>query len=120
MPKLVYLVIQDPSKVDEVICAWVDAGVSGLTVLDSSGWTRRSYNQGARDDLPLFPSIRMILRGREFRNRTIFSVVPDTFDLDALIAATEMIIGDLIGPGTGILFVLPLERVVGLQPPKER
>lgn len=120
MPKLVYLVIQDPSKVDEVVCAWVEAGVAGLTVLDSSGWTKRAYDQGPRDDLPLFPSLRMILRGREFRNRTIFSVVHDEFDLDALIEATEKIIGDLAGPDTGILFVLSLERAVGLQPQRER
>lgn len=119
MPKLVYLVIQDPSKVDEVICAWVEAGVSGLTVFDSSGWTNRSYEQGARDDLPLFPSLRMMLRGHEQHNRTIFSVVPDAFDLDALIKLTVDIVGELDAPDTGILFVLPLERVVGLQPPKK-
>jgi len=40
----------------------------------------------------------------------------DEFDIEALIRRTEQVTGSLDRPGTGILFVTPVTRVVGLQP----
>ncbi len=116
MPQMAILVIEDPSQVDAVVRAWLEAGVSGLTLLDSSGWTGRIGRRGLRDDLPLFPSARLLLRGRERSSRTIFSVVGDDFDIDALVAKTESLLGPLDEPDSGILIVLPVAKVAGLQP----
>ena len=116
MPQLVSMVIHDPGKIDQVVRAWVGAGVSGLTLLDSSGLAHHLHDQALRDDLPLFPSMRHLLQSPERQNRLLFSVVADAFDVDRLIQATEAAIGRLDDPGTGILFVLPVSRVAGLQP----
>lgn len=115
MPQLICLVVNDPLKVDEVVQIWVDKGVSGLTILDSSGWAGRMGKRVLADDVPLFPSIRGLLRGRERTNRTLFSVVPDGWDVDDLIEATEGVLGPLDDPDTGILFVLPVSVVKGLK-----
>lgn len=116
MPQMAILVIDDPAQVDAVVRSWIEAGISGLTILDSSGWASMMEDVGLLDDVPLFPSTRSILRGREATNRTIFSVIPDDFEIDRLVAKTEEHLGPLDQPHTGILIVLPITKVVGLQP----
>jgi nitrogen regulatory protein P-II 1 len=115
--QLIGMVVHDPAQVDEVLHAWIDSGVTGLTVLDSSGLAHHMLHHGMRDDLPLMPSVRKMLKGAEHYNRTIFSIVDDGFDVDRLIAATEKITGPLTNPDTGILFVVPLARVLGISGP---
>lgn len=119
MPHLVNLVVHDPGKVNDVIDAWLDAGVTGMTLLDSSGWKRAAEVHELRDDVPLMPSVRALLRGEEERSRMVFSVVADDFDLDALIEATESVLGRLDEDENGILFVVPVTRTVGLRSKEE-
>jgi nitrogen regulatory protein P-II 1 len=113
MPQLVELVVHDPGMVDGVIRKWLEAGVAGITILDCSGLAQYVHRGETRDDLPLFPSVRRVLQSGEQPNRLLFSVVADNFDVEGLIAATESVLGPLSDPDTGILFVLPVSRVVG-------
>jgi len=113
MSQLIVLVVDDPSKVNDVLTAWIEAGIPGATLLDSSGLGHTLHGE-TRDDLPLFPSLADILQTREEHHRTLFSVVADNFNLDRLVAATESILGDLDRPNTGILFVMPVTRAWGL------
>lgn len=119
MPHLVNLVVHDPSKVNEVIDAWLEAGVMGMTLLDSSGWKRAAEAHEMRDDIPLMPSVRALLRGEEERGRMVFSVVEEDFDLEALIEATEKVLGRLDEDENGILFVVPVTRTAGLRSKEE-
>lgn len=114
MPELVVLVLDDTKKLDDLLTAWLAAGVPGVTLLDSAGLGRELGAQALRDDLPLLPSLASLLRAREETSRTLFSVVPDGFDLDALVRATEAVTGPLDTPNTGILFTLPVTRAHGL------
>jgi hypothetical protein len=114
MPELIVLVLDDGSKLPEVLDAWLELGVAGVTLLDSTGLGHQVRDHVPRDDLPLLPSLAHLLRPREDPSRTLFSVVPDGFDVDSLIAATERITGDLEDANTGILFTLPVHRVKGL------
>jgi nitrogen regulatory protein P-II 1 len=114
MAELVVLVLDDPAKTEEILTAWLGLGVSGMTILDSAGLRHKLGRRGLRDDLPLFPALEDLLRSREEPHRTLFAVVPDGFDIDALVATTEEITGALDEPDTGILFVMPVTRVWGL------
>lgn len=115
MPELVILVLDDSSKFNDVITAWIKVGVPGLTLIDSAGFGHalNHMEEGARNDLPLLPSFASLLRVREDPSRMLFSVVPDGFPVDTLIEATENITGPLTEPDTGILFTLPVTRVRG-------
>ena len=115
MPQLILLIVDDPSKAEDVLNAWVEAGVTGATILDSFGIGHLMPGE-MRDDLPLLPSLADIMQGREEHNRLIFSVVTDDFDVERLVAASESIVGRLADPNTGILFTVPVGRVWGLQP----
>jgi nitrogen regulatory protein P-II 1 len=112
MTKLILFVLDDPSRTVPVLEAWARAGVSGATILQSSGLGRELQS---RDDLPLIPSLRAILREQEQTHRTLFTIVPDSFDIPALIGATETVTGPLADPHTGILIVLPVLEVHGLR-----
>lgn len=115
MAQLVMLVVHDPGKIDDVIDAWLDAGVTGLTLLDSGGWAQQAQEGELRDDIPLLPSVRSLLRGMETRSRTLFSIVSEDFDVDKVVENTESVIGPLERDANGILFVMPVSRVEGLQ-----
>lgn len=115
MAQLVLLVVHDPANVDAVVDAWLAAGVTGMTLLDSSGLAGQEQARNLRNDVPLMPSVRSLLRGMETRSRTVFSIVADDFDLDQLVDETETVLGPLENDANGILFVLPVSRVEGLQ-----
>ena len=117
MPQLIVLVLPDPGQCDAVLHSWLEAGVTGMTLLDGSGVVEQVTAQSELlDDMPLMPSMRRLLRNEENPSRTMFSVVEDDFDVDSLVAKTEAIIGSLEQEGTGFLFVVPVSRTFGLRP----
>jgi hypothetical protein len=62
--------------------------------------------------MPLMPSLSSLLRSsREAPHCTLFSVVPDDFNVNALAQATQKITGEFDEPNTGILFTVPISRV---------
>jgi nitrogen regulatory protein P-II 1 len=111
---LVLLVLDDNDRATDICDAWEAAGVSGITILESTGLGRLRYKQGYRDDIPLMPSIRSLLQAREEHHRTLFSVVDGEVMVDALINATEKILGDLNLPNSGIMIALPVARAAGM------
>src|SRR5574342_48448 len=102
MPVLLVAIIDDLSKIWDVIDEWERLGVSGATIYDSSGLNKARQ---LRDDLPLFPSVRELLE--------------DEVDVEALVRATEKIVGPLDSPHTGILFTVPVLKVWGLRRPEK-
>jgi len=113
MAYLVVLVLDDPGQCPDVLRAWDCAGVSGVTILESTG-LRRLQNV-IWDDLPLVPAMRDLLGTRELHHRTLFTIVRDEETVDRVIAATQEVTGDLNLHHTGILFVVPVTRVLGLE-----
>jgi nitrogen regulatory protein P-II 1 len=113
MPNLLVLVLDNPDQCHSILDAWEQAGVTGITILESTGQAR--MRKAMRDDLPLMPSLRDLLAGTELHHRTLFSVVGDDEVLERAIAATERTIGDLNSHHTGVLFVMPVTRVLGLK-----
>jgi hypothetical protein len=114
VPHLAVLVLDDSNLVDDVISAWLTLGVAGVTILDSAGLGHLIGGRALSDDVPLFPSLNALLRQREETHRTLFAVVPDDFDVDALAAATESVTRPLNEPDTGILFIMPVTKAWGL------
>ena len=107
--RLLVIVIHDPKRLDEVLTGLLDLGVTGATILDSEGMGRI-----LSDDIPVFGGFQAAILDRP-RNATILSVVEES-SVDAVVAHVQQVLGDLSAPATGIVFVLPVERVVGLAP----
>jgi nitrogen regulatory protein PII len=117
MPNAVFMVMPDLEHFQNVLDAWERLGVSGVTILESIGLHKIQEMRAGRDDLPLIPSLRHLLESEEYHHRTAFVVVDDDFDLDGLIEATEQAVGrDFDAPNSGILFVVPVTRALGMRP----
>lgn len=107
--KLVVFVLNREDLLDEVLEAFVEAGVPGATVLDSEGMGRLlTY------EVPLFADFKEFMKGNKPYNRTIFSVVDEAATVKRLERLIERVCGDLSGSGTGILFTVPVDYAKGL------
>lgn len=114
MAYLLVLIVDDIDKCPSIFDAWEAIGVTGITILESTGLGRIRKAFGYRDDLPLMPSMRNLLQTREEHHRTLMTLINDEAMIDEIIAATESVLGPLSEPHKGILFVLPALRVVGI------
>jgi nitrogen regulatory protein PII len=113
MAYLVVLVLDDIDQCPPILEAWEEAGVRGITILESSG-IGRVRRATMRDDLPLMPSLLNLMRSNESHHRTLFSVVETQERVEALVQAAQSVVGDFSEPHTGVLFVVELYQVYGL------
>ena len=111
---MVMLILDDLDHAPDVFKAWEDAGVVGMTIIESTGLGRMKKHFGLRGDLPLLPSLSALLGTREERHRTIFTVVDNEELIDKLIDVTQEVCGDLNQPNKGVIFVLPVLRAIGI------
>jgi nitrogen regulatory protein PII len=109
---LAVFVLNDPDRCHDILDAWEGAGVRGITILQSSG-LGRVRKAGMLDDLPLIPSLDDLFKHTETHHRTLLTVVKDQNQIDAIVNATQEVIGDLEQKDTGILFVVPVSQVYG-------
>ncbi len=112
---MILFVLHDPERLHEVLSCWHETGVSGVTILPSTGFKRLTETSALRDDLPLIPSLEDLEQQEERLNRTLFTIVPNDEMVDKVLNATQSLIGDLNLPNTGILAVIPVARVYGLE-----
>jgi len=113
MYQMVVLIVNNPEDCSSILEAWEALGLSGVTILESSG-IGLLRQRGMRDDFPLMPSLSDYLTSSEVRHRTLFSVVDVPEKVDLMIESAQRIIGNLDEEDTGFLFVLPVTRVVGM------
>lgn len=105
--RLLVMILNDRDRLDEILTGLLELGVTGATILDSEGMGRI-----LSDAIPVFGGLQAAVVDRP-RNLTILSVV-DQARVDPVITHMQQVLGDLSAPSTGIVFVLPVERVVGL------
>jgi nitrogen regulatory protein P-II 1 len=112
---LIIFVLHDPEKLLDLLAEWENAGISGATVLYSTGMGRLRGKEGLRDDIPLMPSMEDFYPDPEHLSRTIFTMIDDEAVVEKVIQVTQEVVGDLCEPGKGLLMVLPVSRVYGLR-----
>ncbi|MDC7240663.1 MAG: hypothetical protein PQJ50_09915 [Spirochaetales bacterium] len=112
--KLLVFVLNNEEFLEEALEAYVEAGVTGATILDSEGMGRfLAY------EVPLFAGFKEFMKGNKPYNKTILSVIRDESTLERLKGIIDPLIGGLDNPGTGIMFTVPVDWVAGLVPEEE-
>lgn len=107
--KLLVFVLNREELLEQVLEAYVEAGITGATILDSEGMGRfLTY------EVPLFADFREFMKGNKPYNKTLFSVVRDEEAIGRLVPLVDGICGGLDRPGTGILFTMPVDFCAGL------
>ena len=104
---MVMLVLDDPHQLDAVLESWAEHGVTGATIVESTGLHRR------RKHIPMRYAYAESLV--ETGNATLFVAVKDEDMVKACLAAAEDIVGDLSGPNTGVLMAWPIAIAKGIQ-----
>jgi nitrogen regulatory protein PII len=116
MAFLVIYVLDNMGQMPDVLEAWQQAGAPGITILESTGM-ERLRRAALREDLPLIPSLSDLLHDENVYHKTLLTVTEDEAVVDRIVEATRQIVGDFSQHHTGILCVLPLLRVYGLDKP---
>lgn len=111
---LLVMVLDDVAHRDDVLQAWVEAGVGGVTILESTGINRVLRRTKAQ---PMFMGFGQIFGGARVGHNTLFAIVESMDVADAAVRATEEIIGDLTKPDTGVIFAVELSKTWGLPQP---
>lgn len=108
---MLIMVLDDISRLNEILAVWEGKGIVGVTILESTGLHRvmlRHRPQAA------YAGFGRIFGGVAPAHNTLFAVV-DRFEIvEAVVAATEEIVGKLDNPHTGIMFALPVSHVWGM------
>ncbi len=112
MYSMVMFVLDEADFCHDVLNAWEEAGIFGVTILDSSG-LGRVRELGVRDDIPLIPSLSDLFKNSETQHRTLFTVVEGEEQIESIVKATESVVGSLDQPNTGFLFAMPVSHVYG-------
>jgi nitrogen regulatory protein P-II 1 len=108
-----WLVLDNPALLNQVLAAWTEVGVRGITILESTG-VHRVSSRASRQDAPFMLGFSRLLRTDQVGHLTLFAVVPNIEIVERLVAATETIVGDLRQPNTGVLFAVPVAAAWGL------
>lgn len=106
--QLLIAVVNEPEKLDEILAGFIELGVRGATVIHSEGMGRVLSH-----DIPIFAGLQTLINQSRPENRTIFSVLSEE-QVDPAISLLQAVCGDMANPATGIVFTIPLDRVVGL------
>lgn len=111
---LLIMVLDDSTRLNEVLAAWTAAGVAGVTILESTGINRVLLRRQAG---PAYAGFSQIFGSGRVGHNTLFAVI-DSLDLaEAAVAATEAVLGQITEPDTGIIFAVPVAHVWGFSRP---
>ncbi|AHC15366.1 hypothetical protein [Salinispira pacifica] len=112
--KLLVFVLNKEEFLEDVLEAYVEAGVAGATLLDSEGMGRfLAY------EVPLFAGFKEFMKGNKPYNKTIISVIKNDDIISRVKTLVDKVVGGLENPGTGIMFTIPVDWATGLVPEDE-
>ncbi len=110
---MIVCVLDQPEHLNQVLAAWRQEGIRGVTILESTGLHRLTEQA----HVPM-----RYAYGNPHAERgtlTIFTVVEQEETIQRCLALTEAVVGDFNGPNTGIFVAWPLgfaKGVTGKQP----
>ena len=108
---MLIMVLDDTSHLNNVLNAWDQAGVGGVTIIESTGLNR--VLQRHSPDMAFVGFSQMFGSGRLGHN-TLFTVIDSLETAETAVAATEAVLGDLTEPDKGIIFAMPVAKTWGL------
>jgi CBS domain-containing protein len=110
---LLAIILDDLEKLPALLASWREIGV-GATLVDSQG----GYRVSSWLDRVGLGGINRLLGGQRIHpQRLVLSLILDNDLLEQAVARAEQILEGFHRPKSGILFVLPVGRILGLDKP---
>ena len=118
--KLVVLITSRITNGLDVAQSWQEAGAPGVSIVRTHGLY--GLQEEVRDggvELPrmvvsMASAMAHILDNVEEKGELVLSLVPEAL-VDTLIDKANDVLGDLTAPNNGILFVIDVERAIGVR-----
>jgi nitrogen regulatory protein P-II 1 len=107
--ELVVIVLNKPQYLSEILDGFVEDGIKGATVIDSSG-----MGHLIADHVPFFLQFADLDDSQGNHSKTIFTVVNCKEERDKVVQNVEHVIGDITRPDTAFIFSVPVNFVKGL------
>ncbi len=108
---LLVMVLDDIERLNDVLNAWTEAGIPGITILESTGVNRVLQRHTAD---AAFAGFSHIFGGGRVGHNTIFSIINDLDLAERAVKETEKVVGNINKPHTGILFAVPVAKTWGM------
>ena len=110
MANLLIVILDNLKPLPDLLAAWREIGVPGVTLLESAG----AHRVGTWLSQVGLTTIDQLFESGELRRRTLLAAIDDDRLLDRAVAEAERLVGDFEQPGTGVWLVVPLARAGGL------
>lgn len=104
---VIMFVLDNPDKLFEVLGAWEKVGVTGVTILESTGLHRVKRAYTAMRFLP------SVYENQE-SHVTLITLVRDETLIAACLQEVEKVVGNLDSPNTGIFTAWPATYLKGI------
>ena len=111
---LLIMVLDDSTRLNEVLEAWKGAGIPGITILESTGLNRILPRHTAK---PMYAGFSQVFGSGRVGHHTLFAIINSLELANAAAEATELVMGDLTLPHTGIMCALPIAQTWGIPEP---
>jgi nitrogen regulatory protein P-II 1 len=105
--KLLFVVLNSPDQLEEVLEGLIEVGVTGATVVDSVGMGH------IIEYVPLFAGMKDTFRSSQPHNKMIFSVISDNQAPETLVML-ETILACSQQKHKGIAFTMPIDAAIGV------
>ena len=107
---MLIMVLDDAEHLNGVLQAWMDAGVPGITILESTGVNRVLPREQAGS---MFAGFSSIFGSGRVGHNTLIAVIESMELAETAVKATESVTGKLADPHTGVVFVVPVAKTWG-------
>lgn len=109
--QLIYVIIKQIDKTDDLMVALANAGVKGATILESTGMAKALYKLESLQSVDILKQIM----NKEIANasNTILIAVNDDM-VDTVRETVKAVLGDLSVPNAGVIFGVPITFSEGI------
>lgn len=117
--KLVILITAEIEHGLQIAQAWQDLGAPGVTIVRSYGLRtlQNEVERGAvelpRMTVSMASAMASVIDQVQKRGELILSVAEDEL-IDDMVEAAQSVLGDMQHVDSGVIFVLPIERAIGI------
>lgn len=109
--QLMVIILKKTEVLDPLLTKFAEIGVTGATILDSTGMASELAANHS-DDIYFLGALRAMMNPEREMSKTILCVVDDE-QISVMKAIVNRVVGDLTQPNTGILFTVPITNIYG-------
>lgn len=108
--KALFIVLNDTDYLEDVLSILVEHDIKGATILESQGMGSTIVNNDI-SDIPLFGSLKTLLKDKHPYNKTIFTVIKDQDKLYKVVQAIKYFLKEEKKTHPGFMFTVPVGEV---------